>query len=496
MVTPRTKTFVIAGTIVMLLLSGGLLWLRRTTALPGPEATQPGATGNQFTIAATDRRVVPTFAPMAGEWAGTYEVRSNDQERGTRRYVTAQIRTTDEGLGCEFDMQVLDRSEQPGASLHFRQRVNSSGDRVLLTAGPARPAVALEAIVTDTIFTEAGPRGALEWSTAFAVVGAGGTRSTRGRWARTGEVLTITREEVLESPEAFSRTSTEIILRPRTNKSWTALNALPRGSQTFDGVTFVIGKPLNLVGSRAASRGGRTLARSSDPTVQGRGRLIHVLHTGDHGASSTGDYIWRLVLHYADGESERFDFAYDVHLRNFWRRPDDGPPVPSDPNTSLPWIGSSVESDRTETELVVSRTTLVNPKPGVEVVGADYVSLLGPSSAYILAVTVGDTGPSPVPQQRKVAGDVSLLTFVLQNAAGEPFPAAVLNGEFHCRDFKVRWNEARADSKGRVVLDVPTASVFAVHYQASHPGGKLETGTIEVSPEVREWPPQVIRFPE
>src|SRR3954471_1427044 len=91
-------------------------------------------------------------------------------------------------------------------------------------------------------------------------------------------------------------------------KPRTAFNALPRGTQVFDGVTFQIRAPVNLIGARAARANGREFARISNQPVSGRGKYIHVLHTGDHGTSAEGEFIWRLVLHYADGESKRFDF--------------------------------------------------------------------------------------------------------------------------------------------------------------------------------------------
>jgi hypothetical protein len=261
-------------------------------------------------------------------------------------------------------------------------------------------------------------------------------------------------------------------------------------------VTFLIQKPVNLIGAKAGKAKGRAFARVSDPSIHGRGRHIHVLHTGDHGTSATGDFIWRLMLQYADGGTERFDFAYDIHLRNFWRRAGDGPPTPSDPNTSLAWTGTSVESDRTGAELVVSRTTLENPRPTVEVTGADFISLLGPSSAYVLAVTVSDDGPKPIHQERRSAPNVSPLTFVIQNAAGQPQVDAPLDCEFECGGYSVRLAEARSDGKGQVPIDVPTETVYAVQYKAGHPDGKAELGTIEVSTGANGWPPQVVRLPE
>src|SRR4051812_43925396 len=44
-------------------------------------------------------------------------------------------------------------------------------------------------------------------------------------------------------------------------KSRTAFDALPRGTQTFDGVTFQIRRPVNIIGTRAALANGREFGR-------------------------------------------------------------------------------------------------------------------------------------------------------------------------------------------------------------------------------------------
>lgn len=379
MTLQKLKTALVAASLALALLGGGVTLFF--------VITKPGEP-------AVDSLAVTTFEPMAGEWEGTYETQSDDQPRPRRQIVALAIRTSDQGRVCDIDMRVLDRNDRTTASFHFTHALNAKGDRIITTDDPS-----LGGATIDGAVTEAGQSSATgEWRATFHAARPGNTGFTQCRWVRLGNNLTISREDATDGPQGPTHLRSALQLRPRSNKPRTAYNAMPRGTQTFDGVTFLIQKPINLIGARAAKANGRALARVSDPSVQGRGRHIHVLHTGDHGASAAGDFIWRLVLHYADGGDERFDFAYDIHLRNFWRRAGDGSPMPSDPNTSLAWIGTSVESDRTGADLVVSRTTLQNPRPDVEVTGADFVSLLGPSSAYVLAVTVSDDGPKPVHQ--------------------------------------------------------------------------------------------------
>jgi len=286
-------------------------------------------------------------------------------------------------------------------------------------------------------------------------------------------------------------------------KPKTAFSALPRGTQTFDGVTFQIPRAVNIIGARAARAHGAEFARISNQPVTGRGRFIHVLHTGDHGVSPNGNFIWRLVLHYADGQTKRFDFAYGVHLRNYWSRLNQWYEGLFDPDSSITWTGTSIESDRKGAQLRVSRSTLLNPKPDVEVTSADYVSLLGESSAYVFAVTLADGGPTLASrvtvQEAAVAGDIppapgiALLPFFLQKGGGEADPTASLDCVFEGDGFTVRFLQAPADPAGRVTVDVPTELVSIIRYAARNSAGLVRAGSIEVAPG-SNLAQQTIRF--
>jgi hypothetical protein len=273
-------------------------------------------------------------------------------------------------------------------------------------------------------------------------------------------------------------------------KPRTAFNALPRGPQVFDGVAFQIRSPVNLIGVRAARAGGKEFARISNQPVAGRGKYIHVLHTGDHGSSPDGAFIWRLVVHYADGQSKRFDFAYGVHIRNYWWRPNQGDDDLRDPDSSITWTGTSVESDRKGAELRVSRSTLFNPKPDIEIISADYVSLLGPSSSYVFAVTVGDDEPTSsgnnkrqrsIKTESSAAPNITLLPFLFQNGEDAIVSHASVDCILEGAGFTVRFFDAPADERGRVIVDIPTEIVSVIRYTVRSAEGTKVSGSLDVS---------------
>ena len=217
-----------------------------------------------------------------------------------------------------------------------------------------------------------------------------------------------------------------------------------------------------------------------------------MLHTGDHGASTNGTHIWRLVLHYADGETRRHDFAYGTHIRNFWRRGNEADQTPTDADSRIVWVGTSEESDRRGADLVVSRTTVTNERPQVDVVSADYVSLLGDSSAYVFATTISDSGPKPGGAKKSPATSVSVLPFQFR-AENQARTNVVLNCRFECDGFSVRLAPARPDARGIIEIDVPTKRVTVLHYEARDGSDNLQTGRIEIAPG-DTWKPHVVQF--
>ena len=262
----------------------------------------------------------------------------------------------------------------------------------------------------------------------------------------------------------------------------TAIEALPRGTVEFDGVQFEV-KRFNIIGTRAARAQGSYPGSVSVPVAR-LGRKIHLLHCADHGVSDRGEYIWRLVLHYQNGEQRLFDFAYGVDILNWWRRPNDEIKEISGPDSIATWTGHSVESDRRGAELQVYRTTLANPLPDEEVVSADYVTMFGQSSAYVLSLAISDEGPEPHERNDHRAAGPS-ITFKLVNDHGEPLPDATVRFDAEGDGFRIRFGELHCDKHGRIELPLPKPPVRILRYNARG-AGVARSGTIEIGANDRQ----------
>src|SRR5262245_16471640 len=90
------------------------------------------------------RLVVKTFEPMAGEWEGTYETRTDGPARPRPQPVALSIRTSDQGRVCDIEMQLLDRNYRPVTSFRFTHALSETGDRIITTDDPNINAIAIE----------------------------------------------------------------------------------------------------------------------------------------------------------------------------------------------------------------------------------------------------------------------------------------------------------------------------------------------------------------
>jgi RNA polymerase sigma factor (sigma-70 family) len=178
MALKKLKTAVMAGALALLLAGGGAFYVHHHLR-PAPSSTA-GATVPP----------VKTFAPLAGDWEGSYESRTSAQAGGVRQRVRLAIRTTDQGRGCAIEMGVLDRNDDIATSFQFTHQLNDQGDRILTTDDPRIGNVSLDGTVTESWHD---PKSG-DWHAGFRAerVDAGVTTC---RWVRQGDRLTIHRED-------------------------------------------------------------------------------------------------------------------------------------------------------------------------------------------------------------------------------------------------------------------------------------------------------------
>jgi beta-lactamase regulating signal transducer with metallopeptidase domain len=162
------------------------------------------------------------------------------------------------------------------------------------------------------------------------------------------------------------------------------LSALTAGRQVLSGVPFEIDGVLQLSGKDMPQSARSFPARIEGIKIGRSFARLNLLH-GCAGTDERGVQVAKIVLHYKDGQSEALSIDYGVRVRDwsFW----EFDPV-GDPDTTMAWTGSNLNSRSQNGALRLYRTTWINPRPLSEVVCIDYVSDQSKAAPFLVALTV------------------------------------------------------------------------------------------------------------
>jgi 5-hydroxyisourate hydrolase-like protein (transthyretin family)/thiol-disulfide isomerase/thioredoxin len=263
--------------------------------------------------------------------------------------------------------------------------------------------------------------------------------------------------------------------------SW---SVLPRGTQSMDGVIFVIDGRLEVTGLAAARSGDFSPDRISGIPVGRKATRLFLLH-GASGPEEAGVPIAQLVLHYTDGTRRALRLAYGVHVSNSFPERGERTNRLADTKSKLAWTGRRDESDRFSGNLVhLFRTEIENPLPDQEIASIDFVSFFSRATPFIVAVTLEENGPvassapSPPPgrlgrKAYKFDDDVYRGQFLIQAldaATGRPLDNATANLTITDDELSFYLGEGRADAQGRIALDYPPQHTVAYTLLVKAPG--------------------------
>ena len=258
----------------------------------------------------------------------------------------------------------------------------------------------------------------------------------------------------------------------KPNQSWAAP---PRGLQTLGGVPFHIEGKLELTGMGAARDGRFYPSRLNAIRVSQKGQRIHLLH-GTGYADTEGSLIYKLVLHYADGQQRSRYLAYGVHFRNWYLEPSEAFSDLEDPNSVVAWVGSSPDTDRVGAKLRLFRTTLTNPRPDQEITSIDLVSMFGRATPAIVAITLENN-----PATKETVNDdveatdespfrAELAVRVTDAQTGAALPGARVKLKLSDERQQFAFGEYEGDGQGRLVLEYPPRRIVSMHLEVSAAG--------------------------
>ncbi len=242
--------------------------------------------------------------------------------------------------------------------------------------------------------------------------------------------------------------------------SWTAV---PKGRQEFDGIPYDLGGLIELTGLGALGDDKGLPSRVSEIPVGRKATFLHLIH-GTAYAAPEGTPMARLVLRYADGQRRELLIRYGVHVRNWWREPNETSAALSDPRSGVVWSGTSPETDRYGVGLRLFHTRLANPRPTTPIASLDLISLLKRPTWVVLGITLETTASptapavataAPAEEPPAVRLPETLVARVVDRRTGRPLPGAVVQLQLTGAEKEYRFGGQRADADGRVTLDLP-----------------------------------------
>ena len=160
------------------------------------------------------------------------------------------------------------------------------------------------------------------------------------------------------------------------------LNKFPAGYQLFNDVRFNVAGLIQLANEGDAREKNPPFPTGVEGIPVNRFcRSIHLLH-GTVLDTDSGTVVASLILHYADGTTNKLDVIYGQQVYNWWFQDSDAD-APLAGNTKVAWVGENPSS-----KVRVFQTSFANPKPGGKIESVDYVSGLSKCAPFLLALTV------------------------------------------------------------------------------------------------------------
>jgi hypothetical protein len=174
------------------------------------------------------------------------------------------------------------------------------------------------------------------------------------------------------------------------------LSELPRGIHVFDGIPFDVEGRLQLMGRKWPDLTTVFPVRARNIEIGRKCSRLHLLH-GASGITPdlAGNGIARLVLHYADGSSERISIAAGAQVLDWWgpiyqTGADQDVCQLSSPGSQLAWAGANpcIKQKEPELSLRLYQSTFDNPRPDLEITTIDYVSTVTDAAPFLVGLTL------------------------------------------------------------------------------------------------------------
>jgi hypothetical protein len=157
---------------------------------------------------------------------------------------------------------------------------------------------------------------------------------------------------------------------------------LPKGKQTFAGISFVVGEGLVQLGSKQVTS---FPEKVEDIKVDAKFSRLHLLHATGYKADEDA-VVGKYLLHYEDKGEETIEIVYGKDVRDWWC-------AEGDKDVSrgkVAWKGTNEAAKSNKSTIRLYLTTWKNPKPDKKVSTIDYSSTMTDAAPFLVAMTLED----------------------------------------------------------------------------------------------------------
>ncbi len=172
------------------------------------------------------------------------------------------------------------------------------------------------------------------------------------------------------------------------------LASLPRGMQTFHGITFQVGDGVIQLGSTQVPK---KPDKVTGILVGKKFSKLHFLHATGH-SEEQDRRIGAYTVHYEDGTSAMIPIAYGTDVLDWWKYPANPEPI----RGKVAWESENEGAKQFSATIRLYLTTWENPHPAKLVTQLDYISAMTNCSPFCVDMT----GERPL-QARVVAGTLT-----------------------------------------------------------------------------------------
>lgn len=265
-----------------------------------------------------------------------------------------------------------------------------------------------------------------------------------------------------------------------------AMKSLPSGTQTYGGIEFWLQGAVQLqsVATRDEQRKNfrASISVALDETnftdgkavVTQRGKgiaSIYILGGVRFGTLQAGEKFADVVWHYADGVTLRSGLQYDVHLRDWARKPYESPAQLPNALTKVAWHGE--HPTRKDRSLRLYRVALVNTHPEKTIQSIEFVSAMTRPSLFVSALTLDPLLPGARPDSltSQEFPDAELngqLQLFVQDSEGHPLPGAQVSANSSSKPMGAVAQKFTTDNNGQVLVRFPDSELETLDVSAEH----------------------------